>query len=131
MASELENYLAGLPLDDQVAALMEGRDPALDPALQRSESTTVGEAKANEDELTDDDREWLRRLIHEPGFNILLRLLNSAIAKREKGVTVLSSQDPLSNKERIVAEWAYVACFKTVMRDIQLMVQEQIIKIKV
>ena len=128
MADQLERYLTGLPLSDEHAALMEGRDPAMeaDP-----ETVTLGETKANGEPLTDEDRTWLRRLIHEPGFGIFLRLFNSAIANREKGVTLLSSQDPLSNKEKIVNEWAYVSCFKTVMRDIQLMVQEQIKKIEV
>lgn len=107
---------------------MEGRDPALELEI---ESRITGEAKANDAELTDEDRVWLRRAIHEPGFGIFLRLLNSAIANREKGVTLLSSQDPLSNKERIANEWAYVACFKSVMRDIQQLVQDQLEKIKV
>jgi hypothetical protein len=128
LPSQLENYLAGIPLDEESAALLEGRDPALEiPA----ESAPAGESKANDEPLTDDDRVWLRRMLHEPGFGIFLRLLNSAILNREKGVTLLSSQDPLSNKERIVNEWAYIACFKTVMQDIQLMVQEQIKTIKV
>lgn len=128
MPSQLENYLAGIPLDEESAALLEGRDPAL--AIP-AESAPAGESKANDEPLTDDDRVWLRRMLHEPGFGIFLRLLNSAILNREKGVTLLSSQDPLSNKERIVNEWAYIACFKTVMQDIQLMVQEQIKTIKV
>jgi hypothetical protein len=127
LPSQLENYLAGIPLDEESAALLEGRDPLEIPA----ESAPAGESKANDEPLTDDDRVWLRRMLHEPGFGIFLRLLNSAILNREKGVTLLSSQDPLSNKERIVNEWAYIACFKTVMQDIQLMVQEQIKTIKV
>jgi hypothetical protein len=128
LASQLERYLTGLPLNDENAALMEGRDPALEA---EPETVTLGETKANEEPLTDDDRTWLRRLVHEPGFGIFLRLLNSAITKREKGVTLLSSQDPLNNKDRIVNEWVYVSCFKTVMRDIQLMVQEQIKNIEI
>jgi len=119
---QLEQYLRGIPLNEENAALLEGRDPALEYPI---ESMTLGQNQTNE-EITDEDREWLRRLPHEPGFKVFWRLLNNAVAKRERSAILLSSQDPISNRDRITTEWTYVACFKTVLRDIELMVQQAV-----
>lgn len=117
--TDLEKYLRGVPLSEENAALMEGREPAAE--LPYSE----GEAKAAE--LTGDDRAWLRRLINEPGFTVLLRLLNLTIAKREDSAKLLSSVDPLGNKDQVVHEWAYIACYKAIMFEIQQIVKNAIV----
>jgi hypothetical protein len=115
--TELEKYLQGIPLTEENAALMQGRDPVMQLVIESETPAKMGS-------LTDDDREWLRRLQHDPGFQVLLRLLNSAITSREESAKVLSSTDPLGNKEKIVNEWAYVSCFRAVMHDIKLIVRQ-------
>jgi hypothetical protein len=96
---------------------MQGREPATE--IPKSEN------KANNlSELTTEDREWLRRLINEPGFSVLLRLLNRTILKREEGAKLLSSNDPFGDKDRIIKEWAYIACFKAVLLEVRILVQD-------
>jgi hypothetical protein len=113
--TDLEKYNRGLPLSDENAALMEGREPAAE--------FPEGEATAkSSDELSEDDRDWLRRLTHEPGFPILIRVLNQAIQNREYGAKLVSSVDPLANKEEIIKQWTYIACMKSVMTDIQVLI---------
>jgi len=117
---QLEDFLQGIPLSDENAALLAGFEPAA--------ASITGEAQAKLeplDELTEDDRQWLRRMYHEPGYKIFLRRLNSAIQRREEGAKLLSSTDPLSNQTRIVNEWAYIACFKAVLLDMQTMLQNE------
>lgn len=118
--NQFERYLQGLPLNEENAALMEGRDPALE---LKSETFTFKDSK---EELTAEDRLWLRRLVFEPGFAILLRLLDSAVRRREESATLFSSQDPLNNGDKIAKEWAYVACFKTVLADIRRLLDTQV-----
>ena len=109
--NDLENYLAGRPLSDSNAALMEGREPVIEKA--------VGEDRAKISSLSADEKEWLRRLINEPGFGVLIKVLNSAVQKREDGARVLSSSDPYGNSSEIVKEWAYIAIYKQVLQEIQ------------
>lgn len=113
--NSLDRYLAGLPLSDDNAALMEGREPAIHAG---------GEAKAKHSSLHDDEKEWLRRLVNEPGFGVLLKVLESSIQRREDGAKVLSSIDPLGNAAEIAKEWAYVAIQRQVLQEIQNTVRD-------
>jgi hypothetical protein len=115
--TDLEKYNRGLPLSDENAALMEGREPVAE--------FDSGETKANGTApLSDDEKQWLHRLIHEPGFPILLGLLNRTIQIREDGAKLLSSIDPLTNKDEIIKQWMYVACLKQVMVDIHAQLKD-------
>lgn len=115
MSSQLEKFLTGQPLSEENAALMEGREPAAEAIFKQDQ--------AESGPLTDDDRTWLRRLVNEPGFAVLLRLLNSTIIHREESAKVLSSIDPFGQKDKIASEWAYIACFKAIMKEIRMIVE--------
>lgn len=113
---DLEKFLQGKPLNEENAALMQGREPATE---------FESETKAKDlDGLSTEDREWLRRLTNEPGFNVLLRLLNRTILRREESAKLLSSSDPFGDRDRIIKEWAYIACFKAVLLEIRILVQD-------
>lgn len=117
--TDLEKYNRGLPLSDEIAALMEGREPVAEFISDVFKSETTAKVST---ELTSEDIEWLRRLTHEPGFSILISLLNQAIQKREDSAKLLSSVDPLANRDEIIKQWTYIACFKEVMNDIRAMI---------
>ena len=117
--SDLEKYNRGLPLSDEIAALMEGREPVTDAIASAFKSETTAKVSS---ELTTEDIDWLRRLTNEPGFPILIRLLNQAIQKREDGAKLLSSVDPLANTGEIIKQWTYIACFKEVMNDVHKLI---------
>ena len=114
--TQLDRYLRGLPLSDENAALMEGREPAAEIFYSEQQA----KPSATDDE---DDRMWLRRLVAEPGYAVLLKLVNRAIQRREDSARLLSSVDPFGNKEQIVNEWAYIACYKAVLVEIQRAVE--------
>src|SRR5262249_52350506 len=108
--NSLERYLTGLPLSEDNAALQAGREPVTEP---------ISEDRAKHSSLSDDEKEWLRRLINEPGFTVLLKVLNSSVQKREDGAKVLSSNNPLGNAQEIATEWAYIAIYRQVLVEIQ------------
>jgi hypothetical protein len=112
--SDLDRYLQGLPLNDEHAALMEGREP-----VTENLATVAANKTLNQGPLSTDDWEWLLRMAHEPGFPVFLRWLNSAIQKREDTAKLLSSMDPLSNQQAIINEWTYIACFRQIMQMIE------------
>lgn len=118
---QLEDYIRGVPLTEENAALMRGEEPAaLRPAI-----TSERQAKRIlTGELTDEERKWLRRLYHDPGYEIFLKLLNSTVHDREESAKFLSSNDPFGNTETVIREWAYIACFKIVIRDMQALVSD-------
>jgi len=117
--TDLEKYIRGLPLSDENAALMEGREPAAEFS-----AAITSETKAKIAPETEDDIRWLRALTTEPGWEIFLRRLNLRIQNREEGAKLLSSVDPLNNQQAIVNEWTYIACLKQVMAEIRKMMHE-------
>lgn len=117
---QLEDYILGKPLNAENAALMNGEEPAAQRPQPAQETMPVNVSG----ELTEEDREWLRRLFHEPGYQIFLRLLDCAIHNREESAKLLSSTDPLGNSQEVIKEWTYITCFKTVIRDMKALVQE-------
>lgn len=101
--TQLEKFLAGTPLNEDLETLAAGNE--LEP-----EQVQVPRAGA----LTDDDREHLRRLKYEPGFPILLSLLDEEIAAQRKMLESASMEDPLGNRDKIAEGWAYIAMQKRV-----------------
>jgi len=112
--SDLDKYLQGIPLSAENAALQEGRD------LDAETVATVAKIKyGTQEKFTEEEMEWVRRLKYEPGFPILMRLINSAIQKREDAAKLLSSTDPLNNQDSIIREWTYIASFRQIVNYIE------------
>jgi hypothetical protein len=85
---------------------------------------------AKKTELDDDDREWLKRLVVEPGWSVLMRLLDSNIARREQAAVTLSQVDPVKNKDEIVTAWTYVGAMKETKVSILGLIQVEIDKLR-
>lgn len=119
----LDDFLAGRPLSKENAALMEGREPVQEFDDVQEDGT--GEQR-HSGLLSDDEKTWLRRLVNEPGFPVFIRLLNSTFQNHEDMVRLLSTTDPLKNKDQVLNEWAYLACFKKLLFQIQLIVKNAI-----
>lgn len=120
----LDDFLAGRPLSKENAALMEGREPVQEFDHQ-GEAAEPGQEHRGP--LSDDEKTWLRRLVNEPGFPVLIRLLNTTFQNHEDVVRLLSTTDPLKNKDQVINEWAYLACFKKLLFQIQLIVKNAIV----
>lgn len=104
--NDLEKYLSGKPLNKEMEALLQGK----------GEESPLPQVFTGRDlsELDDNDREHLRRLRLEPGWPIFLRLLDKVIKGKEDRVKHSSKVDPLANRDRLAADWAYVGMMEQV-----------------
>lgn len=73
-----------------------------------------------------DDRDWLRRLTVEPGWQILMWLIDSTIEAREESAILLSQTNPIANKDKMAQEWTYVAVMKEVAKILRGRVRHEI-----
>lgn len=125
--SDLERYLQGKPLNDDLAALMEGRD--LEEFFDQDQARPAAGRGAKRP-LTDDDREELRRWRLQPGWQILHRLLDAWIDRQETQIKELSLNDPLGNQAEVAKGWAYVAMQRRVLHAMEAIIQQEVDKLK-
>lgn len=109
---KLEDYLRGQGLT------VETSDPEAEERLAAEAPTPAVKGAIGEYE-----REWLKRLKNEPGYQILLQLLEKIVLRWEDHARLLSQSDPLGNKEAVANAWAYASiakiCSKTLQSDIE------------
>lgn len=122
----LDDYLKGKPLNEHLEALMNGaeddedeRDPVSNLAVMPSRG---------ERPLDDDDREHLRRLKLEPGWPILLRMLDNRIRKQEDACNVASKMNPFDKD--LPSKWAAVGALEEVRRSLVVMLDNEVSLIK-
>ena len=114
--SDLEKYLKGEPLTEDLARLQRGEEAGV-PVEQR---IVIHDFRAT-GSLDDDDREHLRRLSLEPGWAVLLKLLDTDMQKSEDAMKVVSLDRPLANPSELASGWADVAKMKEIRtRMVQL-----------
>lgn len=119
--SDLEKFLKGVPLNDHLAALKE------EPFLSEIDPEVVPEVLYS-GTMTEDDREHLRRLLTEPGWEVLLKLLDKDIRSREDAARRTSLSNPLSDTLKEV--WADVAYAQRARERIVALVETEIRKMK-
>lgn len=130
--SQLEKYLqfsSGITneaLTPQLQALAEGRDIE---ELARAGQGPIPVQTAVGTELTDDDREELRRWSLEHGYRIYFQLLDNWIQAQEDGARQASIEDPLGNQSELSKLWAYVAMQRRVRIAMEAMIQAEIAKL--
>ena len=125
--SDLEKYLKGEPLNEHMAALME--EPAEAEEVLSSQFSVL----SKNDPITDDDREHLRRLLVEPGWQVLMQLLDSDLARQEDVAKRQSLRDPLglNSETPLNALWAQVAYQRKAREMIVSLAEAEIAKLKV
>lgn len=124
---QLEDFLERKPLNERLKRLSEGEDEddLISPAAAEREIAHVGRADAANRPLDDNDRESLRRLTLEPGWPILLKMIDNRIQTQEDAVKAQSKRDPFAKDEN-AANWAYVGVMEQVRADIVAMLQVEI-----
>lgn len=122
-----EKYLAGEPLNEELAALKEGRSrdflettPAWPPSLRL---ITGGDI---ERELTRGERMDLKELRQSAGWPVVVRLLEKTSAIHKKGAISSSQTNPLANKDTIAEEWAYCTMFDRAKGEIQALIEAEL-----
>lgn len=108
--TNFEKYLAGEPLNDELAAIRQG-------AAQegRSGLATTGLA-AEEDpvqahrplRLTNDDRFALKELRYGPAWPALQKILDRETRRQTDAALSLSQDDPLRNRDEIAKAWHHL-----------------------
>lgn len=101
MKTNYDKYLAGQPLNEELAQLRAGRMPDVFETPEHAslagapfrEQGFVGDAEAP---LTHEERIALRELRLSPGWPVLHKLLNRAAASYKKAAIILSETDPLA-----------------------------------
>jgi hypothetical protein len=124
--SDLDKFLKNEPLNPRMAKLMKGEEDeeAADP-----EQAPV-RAGRDTRELDDDDREHLRRLTLEPGWPILLRLLDRSIERLKTAAEQSSLDNPLGNRDAVAQGWAYVSMMKNARASVESMAKNEVRKLE-
>lgn len=124
----LEDFLANKPLSPRIAALMRGEEEA-ENSEPGTRDSGLGTNFADGTPITDPDREHLRRLLHSPGWGVLLKLLDRSLAHREDAARRISLA-PATAKELILEAWAEVAAARRAREALVLLVESEIAKLK-
>lgn len=122
--SQFEDYLQGKPLTPELAAMKRGEDPEGAPASRASKIAVMPGGKAVARELDDNDRESLRRLKLEPGWPILLRMLDMRLQNQEDAVKRASKDSPFDGK--VPGLWAEIKALEAVRLSITAMIDNEI-----
>jgi hypothetical protein len=114
----LERYLKGEPLTPDLEALQAGED-----SMFAFEEPNGARSK---DAITDDDREHLRRMKFEPGWPVLLKLVDREIEKQDDFAQELSMDNPLGNRDKVAEQWAYVAMLRRARNVMVNLLEEEV-----
>ena len=119
-----EKYLAGEPLNDELRDLRDGKTPEpLAPVLPWPIPEPMEDA---ERELTLTERLALKELRASDGWNVQMRLLEKCILSHRNSVISMSQRDPLTNKDAIANQWAYLNALKSAKQAIEVLVDAEV-----
>lgn len=117
--TNLEKYLAGVPLNDELAALKAGKLPDFGMLTQQAAAPAQPAAIADpERELTREERIALREMRQGPGWPILQRLLEKSTIQHTKAAIALSQEDPLGLADELSQMWLTVKLWKRTIVDL-------------
>lgn len=117
---DLEAYLKGMPQTAELARLARGdEDEAEAPA---NVAQMPGPRLVRP--IDDDDREHLRRLLLEPGWPILLKLLDRRLQLQEDAAKAATKADPFAGANAGI--WAAVAALERVRHEIVALAMSEV-----
>jgi hypothetical protein len=122
-----ERYLRGEPLTDQLKAVREGRE------VQEERETAPAIRRAFDDpdrELTRGERLDLKEWKEMPGWELFRRLIEKSTSVHQKRAIAYSQDNPLTNRDAIAAEWAYVNIFKRAAAELEMIVNAEVAELE-
>lgn len=124
-----EKYAMGIPLNDELAALKDGRDPiklqeSPFPAAGRDVASEVGLEEVERD-LTRSERVELKELRLSRGWPILLRLLEKSSLRLKKSAITASEGDPLGRDPKTGERWMERNMFELARNALPKLVQRE------
>jgi hypothetical protein len=129
VSEAFEKYLAGQPINEELAALKNGRPdplPEEHKVLERVEAATT---RWEDHKLTDADRQDLRELRQHPGWTVFVRLTKRAMAIHQKTAIVVSKSAPLANADKIAQEWGAVWAFERACGELTNLVEAELLEL--
>ena len=126
----LEKFLNREPLNDELAAIREGKISLVETPVEPVAAPRVGVIEEPNRELTRPERLELRELRQSEGWPLLMRLLLKRFLALEKAAITVSKSNPLANAEGIAQKWHYVGVYKQVASDMELLLEEELAKLK-
>ena len=114
MATNFEKYLAGEPLNEELAALKAGRLPEFelreDAILAHSSESESFEDDAKP--LTRDECVALREMRTSAGWPVMQKLIRKTTIAQKKAAMLISEQDPLGAGRELANAWLEVKVWK-------------------
>jgi len=117
----LDDYLKGKPMTAELARLAAGVDED-EPEAPASVVQMRGPQAVRP--IDDDDREHLRRLLLEPGWPILLKLLDRRLQLQEDAAKAATKINPFAPEN--AAQWAAVAALERVRHEMVTLAESEV-----
>jgi hypothetical protein len=128
--SNLERFLAGEPLNDELAALRDGRAGNVEPPagfdLLRAKPAPDDDSR----ELTRDERQLLKDAKVSGVFTTLVRLQRKALQIHIRTATIESENDPLNTSQQVANAWAYVKMFRRSIVELGMLIDAELGKLE-
>jgi hypothetical protein len=126
----LENYLSGVPLNEEMEELARQVGSLEDPADLEAAEAASGDPFDQLRPLDDADRKALLKLTQDAGWEVFKRVRLRACAEAERAAIILSQDNPLANERKIAQGWAYLAVMQQVISTEQATIEVEISKVK-
>lgn len=131
--TDFERYLAGEPLNEDLAAIRDGRQIESEdstPAWAKQFDSIASAGEGREPDLVRGERIELKFMREQTGWAVFLRLQKRAIEARVSQARLLSEQDPLDNRDKVAQAWALVSMYRLACEQMILAVEQEIQKLE-
>jgi len=124
-ATNFEKYLAGAPLNEELAAIRRGEEPQPNPLAAIFENLAPRQLPMSDDDrpLSKEERLSLREAAQAGAVTTLLRLMRKSLRAKIQTATMDSENDPLGRAAEVSQQWAYIVAFRRATVEIQGMIQ--------
>lgn len=122
----LEAFLKGEPLNEEMERLMKGEE---DEPVVEMEAVHGPRNYADGVPITDHDREYVRKLLTEPGWRVLLKLLDTEISGLEDAARAGSLRDPFAHEHNSAA-WADASYTKRAREKLEQIAEHEVLKLR-
>ena len=114
-----EKYMAGIPLNEELAALKAGDEGQSAESAPVPEPISTGNVR-----LTRTDRVALKELRQSDGWGALQKLLKITVQKYRDAAILVSEQDP--DAKEVVEAWQSIAIVKRLYSEVELAVDAEV-----
>lgn len=125
--SNFERYLQGLPVNEELARMLEETaeaeaPPKVIPAPERIRDV--------DRDLRRGERQELKEIVRGDAWKVVHRIQEKLEQNHQKCAISMSQDDPLQNGDRIVHEWAYVLMFRKAMSEFNLAIEAELARLE-